>query len=87
MLLEINLKDSEGCDVDADDEILLTLPEVDASDFYVPERVVKGKLIFQLSRGLLFKITHIVKDSENRHSVGQIIKFKFKKWHWITVPF
>ena len=95
----INLKDKEGFDVDFGDLVIVTIPEIDIpprgdpnddhnfDGFYAAERIIQGTLLYRLSKGLFLKITGIIKDPENRHAVGQVIKFKVKKWHWVAVPF
>jgi len=87
---EVDLRDSGGTPVEFGDTIRVVLPEVingifdPGSESYgsVEERVVEGQLKFWLSKGLVFKVTRIIKNDGDDLKIGQIIPLRRRIWDW-----
>ena len=100
---EMELLDSTGHPAKVGDCVRVLLPEIDVqtnfdpdgdedSRYYqVPERLVYGKIVFTLWKGLGLKIYQIECKSgtQNHNVVGQTIRFRTRAWKgkWTVIPF
>jgi len=90
---EVDLRDRDGNVVEFGDTILVVLPEVIDGIFdprtgsygTVEERIVEGQLKFWLSKGLVFKVTRIIKNYGDDLKIGQIIPLRRTIWDWRKV--
>ncbi len=86
---EIDLRDTNGNLVEFGDIIIVELPEViypESYDyenaFYLPGRTIEGILGFQLSRGVVVKVTKIIDGEHTDNFIGKIIKLRYTARDW-----
>lgn len=87
-------RDSNGTPVEFGDKIRVIFPEVDFVNvspdgdedyFFIPERIAEGIIKFQLSKGILIKITKIIKDDNGDLEVGKTRKLRYVAWKWYKI--
>lgn len=89
---EVDLRDTEGTPAEFGDIVRVVLPEVlyepmseFGAEFHLPGRTVEGVLGFQLSRGLVVKVTRIIEGEPDEKFIGKTISLRYTVRDWFVV--